>query len=495
MSRIKTIITTDVEIDDMNSLIHLCLYLNEIDLLGIIYTSSQYHFLGDGHLTLGQVTSHYRCSGNAGLERPRTVYGPDPKAKNLLSFRPFEMGWIERLWDREYREAYFYLKQHDEAFPSPEYLLSITKIGNVEFEGDVRFDTDGSNWIKDILLDPSKDTIVLQSWGGVNTIVRALLSIEVQYGKDPRWPEIRKHICSKTRIFGVRNGVGQDNSWLDNNIPNLYPDLIVMNTEFHFGTYKFNHFVQEDCKHFFKGEWMKKYIHNGTNSLMEAYRLFGDGKITAGEPEIYQFGNKTYLDFGYPDDPVYFDYLDFIGEGDSNTYIPLLNFGFRGWQNSQYGTLLGRMNHDSVYRILGDMHSGKVQQYNPYLKTLMEDWAARAQWCYCSYDEANHAPIIQLKELDLIGFPGERMTLEVQATDPDGDELEYYWEVQNLFSSYSSNRKLEIEDADQAKAYFMIPYDAKPKEWFSLVVRVKDNHRLSMTRYGQIIIHVDDKRW
>ena len=40
MVKVKTIITTDGEVDDMNSLIHLCLYLNEINLVGVVYTAN-----------------------------------------------------------------------------------------------------------------------------------------------------------------------------------------------------------------------------------------------------------------------------------------------------------------------------------------------------------------------------------------------------------------------------------------------------------------------
>ncbi len=116
MSKVRTIITTDMEVDDMNSMIHLCLYLNEINLLGVVYTSSQYHFNGDGVHTLGEITPNYRTSGPAGLERPRTSYGPDPNAKDLKCFRPFPMGWIENLWQGPYADAYPYLIQHDEVF-------------------------------------------------------------------------------------------------------------------------------------------------------------------------------------------------------------------------------------------------------------------------------------------------------------------------------------------------------------------------------------------
>lgn len=54
----RVIITTDMEVDDMNSVIHLALYLNHIDLEAMVYTSSQYHFQGDGVHTLGEINPH-----------------------------------------------------------------------------------------------------------------------------------------------------------------------------------------------------------------------------------------------------------------------------------------------------------------------------------------------------------------------------------------------------------------------------------------------------
>ena len=47
----RVIVTTDMEVDDMNSLIHLALYLNVLDVQAVVYTASQYHFLGDGAYT------------------------------------------------------------------------------------------------------------------------------------------------------------------------------------------------------------------------------------------------------------------------------------------------------------------------------------------------------------------------------------------------------------------------------------------------------------
>ena len=43
----RTIVTTDPELDDLNSLLRLLLYSNEIDIVGLVYSSSQFHYAGD----------------------------------------------------------------------------------------------------------------------------------------------------------------------------------------------------------------------------------------------------------------------------------------------------------------------------------------------------------------------------------------------------------------------------------------------------------------
>ena len=136
--RPRTILTTDMECDDMNSLIHLFLYLNELELEGIVYTSSQFHFNGDGIHTLGEVTPHYCCLGPAESEGRIEKREPDPRAKDLMQYRPFELGWIEDTIKNEYAEVYPMLSLHAEGFPSPEELLEKVYYGNYWFEGDVR---------------------------------------------------------------------------------------------------------------------------------------------------------------------------------------------------------------------------------------------------------------------------------------------------------------------------------------------------------------------
>ena len=45
--RIQTVITTDGEVDDMNSFIRALYYSNEMDIRGIVLSASMYHYAGN----------------------------------------------------------------------------------------------------------------------------------------------------------------------------------------------------------------------------------------------------------------------------------------------------------------------------------------------------------------------------------------------------------------------------------------------------------------
>lgn len=44
----RTIITSDGEVDDVDSFIRMLLYTNEFNVVGLVYSSSQWHYSGDG---------------------------------------------------------------------------------------------------------------------------------------------------------------------------------------------------------------------------------------------------------------------------------------------------------------------------------------------------------------------------------------------------------------------------------------------------------------
>ena len=103
-------------------------------------------------------------------------------------------------------------------------MIERTFVGNVAFEGDVREETEGSRVIAQAILDDDPRTLWLLSWGGMNTSVRALMSIAERYRETPEWPSVQQRVYQKVRVMGVADGVGQDNSWLDHG-HELFPEL------------------------------------------------------------------------------------------------------------------------------------------------------------------------------------------------------------------------------------------------------------------------------
>ena len=103
----RTIVTTDPELDDLNSMLRLLLYANEIDIVGLVYSSSRFHHAGD---PAAGVAPHR-------WPAPGSVFHID-EAVNA------------------YGEAYPHLVVHDPRYPSPERLRSLIAWGNVTGAGD-----------------------------------------------------------------------------------------------------------------------------------------------------------------------------------------------------------------------------------------------------------------------------------------------------------------------------------------------------------------------
>ena len=167
MSRLKTraIFTNDAECDDMNSFLHLLLYANDIDIEGLVLSSSVFHYEGDPA---------------AGIE-------------------PFRWAGGQWMWDYldAYEQAYPNLIVHDPAYPTPDYLRSVTCIGNVKTKGDMDADTDGSELIRRRIFADDPRPLYLLAGGGTNTIARALKRIEEMWRDTPEWERLYRQVCDR----------------------------------------------------------------------------------------------------------------------------------------------------------------------------------------------------------------------------------------------------------------------------------------------------------
>ena len=99
-SKVRTIITTDGEVDDQCSLVRYLLYANEFELEGIVSTSSMFHYTDQGE----------------GMFK-----GKDSNQEILDA----------------YAEVYDNLSTHAEGYPTPEFLTEHNFEGNVTQPGEM----------------------------------------------------------------------------------------------------------------------------------------------------------------------------------------------------------------------------------------------------------------------------------------------------------------------------------------------------------------------
>src|SRR5947207_8382547 len=182
----RTIVTTDGEIDDVDSYIRMLLYANEFNIEGLIYSSSMWHYKGDGKGT--RFISE--------MEMTKKIYG------EKTALRWAGTTWMNDLIDA-YEKVYPKLSTHANGFPAAAHLKSLVKVGNIDFEGEMEKDTEGSDFIKNKLLDNTTEPVYLQVWGGTNTIARALKSIEDEYKNTSDWQKIYKKVCDKAIIYTI----------------------------------------------------------------------------------------------------------------------------------------------------------------------------------------------------------------------------------------------------------------------------------------------------
>ncbi|WP_245576516.1 DUF1593 domain-containing protein [Flexithrix dorotheae] len=459
ISKPRVIVTSDGEIDDECSMVRFLLYANEWDVEGIVTSSSQYHWHG------------HKWAGD---------------------------DWLDPYLDA-YAKVYPNLKLHDKAYPTPDYLKSITFLGNVENEGEMDSITPGSQHIVQVLLDESDDNPVwVQAWGGTNTIARALKTIEEEH------PEKMEYVANKLRFFFIWE---QDSTYQSYIRPHWgkYNILTIICDQFFAIAYQWDKILPGDKIDYFNVDWMKSNILNEHGPLCSLYQAYKGGNDNegwrAGSPK--QKGS-------------------FRSEGDSPAFLHTIPTGLRNMESPDYGGWGGRYVKvrentwlDSVplsnYKYpegrwytnsawgrayMRDQYPENQDLMNAYFKSItrwadafQNDFAARADWCVKSFEEANHPPVVMLShELDLDAKPGSTINLSAKGTyDPDKNQLTYKWWFDNQASSFKG--LVNIENANAQDATLQVPENIDTAFSIHIICEVRDNGVPQLARYKRVILN------
>jgi hypothetical protein len=401
--RPRIVVTADPELDDNNSLIRFLLNSCDLDIEGLIYASSGYHWKGDGKGTKWYVP---------GREYAR--FGLD-----TCPCESWRWGKNERFIDdavEAYEKVYPNLTVHNPNYPAPGLLKSKIRYGNIEFDGDFSKNSPGSDLIKSLILDDKPGKLFITAWGGQSTIARALRSIQEEYEYTVQWEMIKKKISRKVVLLPSGDQDDTYATYIKPNWPDMEYRQFVAGPNYGYG-------AQLGAKPtdsiYLTASWTRENVSN-RGPLGALYRVWGDGKQMVEGDHMDYFGFSGYTDaqlrkMGYLVWMPVQEKGSWISEGDDATFMDMLGHGLRAYENGSYGGWGGR---DKI-----------ANGYPDFFPAVQRDFAARLKWSVTpKYADANHAPIVEIEgPLNVLAAKGETIRLNGIASDPDGDKVAVKW--------------------------------------------------------------------
>jgi hypothetical protein len=447
----RLLVLTDIEADpdDTQSLIRLLLYANLIDIEGLVATTSV----------------HMKTRVNPeSLERVIRAYG----------------------------EVQPNLNQHEPGFPAEEELLGLVKQGLAEYGmqgvGD-RKDSEGSDWIIEVLGKDDERPLWISVWGGPNTLAQALYRI-----RETKAEEEAKRLISKLRVYTISD---QDDSaiWIREHFPDLF--YIVSPGNYGRATWTgINQFVPGIDNETISNNWLAKNIQQGHGPLGALYPdvawgmegdtpaflpLIPNGLSVSERPDWGGWGGRYERNIPEPtplsnalaapeQEDVSVAETRPIWTNADDHYVPYVP--------SDYGR--------SVRRDTTAFTDNKVTLWR-WRDAFQHDFAARMDWTIMAYEEANHPPVPPPEE-EITVKSGAYFTLDGSGTtDPDGDALSYLWFHYPEASSYKEPIGLYAENLYQLS--IRAPEVDKP-ETAHFILSVTDKGTPALTRYKRVIVHI-----
>jgi hypothetical protein len=445
----RVIVLSDIEADpdDTQSLVRFLLYSNQIELQGLIATTSVHQKNRIAPESMRKVISAYgKVQGN--------------------------------------------LLKHEPNFPDEKTLLSLVKEGlpiyGIAAVGEGK-DSEGSNWIIKMLDAKDERPLWVSVWGGTNTLAQALYKL-----KATRSDVELKKLVAKLRVYTISD---QDDSgiWIRKNFPDVF--YIVSPGGYGAATWiGMNMVVQGIDNTTISNKWIADHIQQGHGPLGAVYPDVAYGV----EGDTPAFLSLIPNGVNAPEHPNWGGW-----GGRYELYIPELSAmdikGFNGgipiekepraiWTNAvdkyipsvfgDYGraTRVGEKSYQ-------DFHASIWRWRDEF----QNDFAARMDWTTKSYQEANHPPVVRLSNPEFLRVKsGQYFSLDAhESTDPDGDSISFYWFVYPEAGSYKGAVKIDTENL--ARINVIAPKVDK-EETLHIIVRVTDKGSPQLSRYQRVIV-------
>jgi hypothetical protein len=446
----RLIVLSDIEADpdDSQSLVRLLLYANQIDIEGIVATTSTHQKSRIAPETMHTIIDAYgRVQAN--------------------------------------------LSMHEPGFPKAEALKAVVRSGSpvygMQGVGDGK-DSPGSDAIIKALEKNDARPLWVAVWGGANTLAQALYRI----GHD-RTPEQAARLVSKLRVYTISD---QDDSgfWIRTKFPELF--YIVSPGGYGNGTWTGIHTAEPGFDSTeVSNHWIAEHIQQGHGPLGAMYpdvsfgmegdtpsflSLIPNGLNAPEHPDWGGWGGRYEL---------YTPALETTNPEGFTGNVPVLQEPRAIWTNAvdSYRPMVHNDYGRSV-RAHDKVSSGYRTTIWRWRKEFQNDFAARMDWSTKPYEGANHPPVVKLS-------PGDRLTVKsgegfmmsaAGSSDPDGDSLSYLWFQYPEAGSYKSEIKLGYAE-NHHTVWGQAPVVSKA-ETAHFIVQVIDKGSPALTRYGRVIV-------
>jgi hypothetical protein len=377
------------------------------------------------------------------------------------------------------------LEKHASGYPSKEALMNLIKRGYPDFGmnavGDDK-DSEGSEWVISVIDRPDPRPVWVTIWGGANCLAQALYKV-----KKTRSAEDLNKFVKKIRMYTISD---QDDSgpWLRETFPELFYIVSPGFEEnwgggYHYATWSG---ISGDKFH---GRFRGPDFSLVSNETLDENVRKNHGPLGAEYPWV------EYLMEG--DTP---SYLGLIPNGLSDPEHP--NYGSWGGRYELYTPRKQKWHYqqetrpiwaDAVDEVLapdGFHYTSNHATIWRWREAYQHDFFARMDWCVKPVDEANHPPIAKLSHPNQLKVKsGETVILNAEgSSDPDGDKITYHWIHYREPSSYLGI--IEFEDDKKEKVRFEAPKVSK-EDTLHFILNVRDTGKPELTRYQRVIVTVE----
>lgn len=442
---------TDIEADpdDTQSLVRLFLYANEIDIRGLVATTSCWH---------------------------QNEVNPESILKVIKAYGKVQPN----------------LEKHAAGFPSEEELMGLVKSGLPKYgmtgvgQGQ---DSEGSDWIIQELEKDDDRPLWVSVWGGVNTLAQSLHKLRNTRSKS----ELKKMV-DKLRVYTISD---QDDSgiWIRDNFPDLFY-IVSPGDNYGDATWTgINTVVDGIDNSEISNGWLAEHIQQGHGPLGAEYpdvawgmegdtpaflQLIPNGLNDPEHPEWGGWGGRYEL---YQP--------DFSNTKEGGSIVTIAPETRAIWTNAidSYTPYIPKKYGRSVGRDTASFTGYKETLWR-WRDDFQNDFAARMDWCLQTFEGANHPPVPLLAGEDHITVKsGAGVFLDAShSTDPDGDNLSFLWF--NYTEAGTLKEEVRIGGSENSHtAFFTVPQVDK-KETIHFILKLTDKGTPQLSRYKRVIIEI-----